>query len=257
MSVTATSATHAPAHLFRRLGVATTLAAVVVAVTATAASAHVSVRSDNTAAGGYAQLTFRVPNESADAGTTTIEVALPSDTPFASVRTKPMTGWTAKVTEGDLPAPVEVNGTTLTKAARSVTWTADSGSQIEPDQYQEFQLSVGPLPEKTGELALPTTQTYSDGEVVEWAEPIPESGEEPEPPAPAFEVTEAVEDGHGGTHDATEDDEEQAVQAEAPILQMDGTADNVARWLAGGGLLAGLAALGLTVAGRRRAGGAA
>jgi hypothetical protein len=37
-------------------------------------------------------------------------------------------------------------------------------------------------------LVFPTTQTYNDGEVVQWDEPTPASGEEPEHPAPTLTV---------------------------------------------------------------------
>lgn len=164
-----------------------------------AASAHVHVIPDSTASGGWSALTFRVPNESADASTTKVEVQLPQDTPFLSVSVKPVPGWTATVTEAELPKPVEVRGTTLTKAARTVTWTADAtDGGIAPGEYQEFAVSAGPLP-APGEILLPATQTYSDGEVVAWDQPTPASGDEPEHPAPSIKVTAADDSGHGAS----------------------------------------------------------
>ncbi|MGI8573875.1 MAG: DUF1775 domain-containing protein [Egibacteraceae bacterium] len=44
---------------------------------ATPALAHVTVRADNTEAGGFAKYTVRVPNERDDAGTTRVEVRMP------------------------------------------------------------------------------------------------------------------------------------------------------------------------------------
>ncbi len=128
-----------------------------------------------------------MPNESATAGTVKLSVALPKDTPFLYVSTKPVPGWTATATKSKLAKPVESYGTTLTEAVSEVTWTADKGVQIGPGEYQEFSLSVGPLPEP-GTVLLPTTQTYSDGTVASWDQPTPASGEEPEHPAPAIEV---------------------------------------------------------------------
>lgn len=152
---------------------------------------------DSTASGSFSALTFRVPNESDTAGTVKVQVQLPQDTPFLYVSSKPVPGWTAKTVEETLPKPVESEGTTITKAVRTVTWTAAQGTEIAPGQYQEFALSVGPLP-APGTVLLPATQTYSDGKVVKWDEPTPASGDEPENPAPALVVTAAGTTGAGG-----------------------------------------------------------
>ena len=122
---------------------------------------------------------------------------------------------------GALPAPVELKlsspgrslayrtssgteltgrlgGTTITKAVTSVTWTADAGVSLKPGEFGEFELSAGPVP-AVESLAFPTTQTYSDGKVVQWNEPTPASGEEPENPVPTLTVTPAVT-GAGDAH---------------------------------------------------------
>lgn len=181
-----------------------TLAAVV--LSAGLASAHVTVTPDGAegaAAGGYTTLTFKVPNESADAATTKVAVDLPADTPFTSVSVEPVPGWTAEVTNADLPEPVEVHGTKVTEAPRSVVWTADdAAAAIDPGEFQRFTVSAGPVPDGVDELLLPATQTYSDGEVVAWDEPTGDDGTEPELPAPLLRVTPAEDDGHHGTADA-------------------------------------------------------
>ena len=169
-----------PRGRLRRVAPALTLAAVLLLITAQAAAAHVRVHADSTEAGSISQLTFRVPNESDTAGTVTVEVTLPQDTPLLYVSTKPLPGWTATVTEQPLPAPVTVEGTTLTKAPRTVTWQAQSGTRIDPGQYQHFDISAGPLP-AAGTVALPAVQTYSDGTVVRWNQPTPAGGAEPHP----------------------------------------------------------------------------
>ncbi len=173
---------------------------VLLVVPVAAASAHVRVHPDSLAAGSFSALTFRVPTESATASTVSLEVQLPQDTPFLSVSVKPVDGWTAKVTQAALPKPVTVEGTELTKAARTVTWTADdTAARIAPGQYQEFSISVGPLPAAGTTIMLPARQTYSDGTVVDWNEPTPASGTEPEHPAPSFTVTSAAAAGGSTT----------------------------------------------------------
>jgi uncharacterized protein YcnI len=149
----------------------------------------------STSAGGFSQLTFRVPNESETAKTTKVTVTLPAATPFTSVSVKPMDGWTAKVTEAALPAPVTVEGAKITKAAATVTWTADAAHQLGQHEYQTFSISVGRLPEAGTTVALPAAQTYSDGTVVNWNQPETAGGAEPEHPVPSF-VTTAAADEH-------------------------------------------------------------
>lgn len=165
-----------------------------------AASAHVQVTPDGTTEGGFTQLTFSVPSESKTASTTKIKVNLPTETPFTSVRVKPVPGWTAEVARGALPAPITADGATVTEAPLSVTWTAtDAQSQLSSDQYQTFSLSVGRLPKTGTTIMLPTEQTYSDGSVRNWKDRVVEGQEEPQDPAPSFVTTaaEAGQDGHG------------------------------------------------------------
>jgi len=159
------------------------------------ASAHVHVDPASTSAGGFSQLTFRVPNESETAKTTKVTVTLPTATPFTSVSVKPMDGWTAKITEAALPAPVTVEGAKITKAAATVTWTADAAHQLGQHEYQTFSISVGPLPYKKTNVALPAAQSYSDGTVVNWNQPEATGQPEPEHPVPSF-VTTAAADEH-------------------------------------------------------------
>jgi len=158
------------------------------------ASAHVHVDPDSTSAGGFSQLTFRVPSESETAKTTKVTVTLPTATPFTSVSVKPLDGWTAKITEAALPAPVTVEGAKVTRAAATVTWTADAAHQLGQHEYQTFSISVGRLPEAGTTVALPAAQTYSDGTVVNWNQPETAGQAEPEHPVPSFVTTVAADE---------------------------------------------------------------
>lgn len=203
--------------------------AAVIAVTSTllvmgagAASAHVSVAPASTTEGGYSQLTFSVPSESKDTTTNKIEVTLPTETPFTSVRVLPVEGWTSEVVRGALPEPVEVDGATLTEAPLTVIWTAvDEAHQLSSEQYQTFSLSVGTLPEAGTTVELPVAQSYADGTVKEWDEPAVEGEEEPESPAPSF-ITTASDgtDAHGG---ATDESTDEATGEAAAAVNQDGT----------------------------------
>ena len=152
----------------RRALVGLTAGAALAIAAPLAASAHVTVNPNTATPGSYATVNFRVPTESETASTVKLEVDLPTDTPLSAVLVQLVPGWTATVEKGALPAPVEVEGNTITDAALKIVWQADPGVGIGQDQFQIFSAVLGPVPD-TGSLVLPATQTYSDGEVVDWA----------------------------------------------------------------------------------------
>jgi uncharacterized protein YcnI len=200
----------------------------VAVVPALDAYAHVSVSSPDAAPGGFGTVVFRVPNESESANTTSITVRLPADSPFPDVNVGAMAGWTATTTTSPLPEPVEVEGFTVTEAVSSVTWTAD-GDGLPPEQFAEFQLSVGPFPDDVDQIVFAATQTYSDGEVVNWSDPTVEGQDEPEHPAPVLALAGAG-DADGST---------------------DGGSDSVARALGIAGVALGAAGLAMGLSARQ------
>ena len=236
-----------------RVRVAAALGVVaLVLLPAAAASAHVRVIPDATSADGFAKITFRVPNESATAGTTKIEIALPTDAPFTSVAYLPAAGWTAQVVTGPLPTAVVVDGASLTEAPVRVVWTADSGVQIVPGAFQEFSIVAGPLPAAGTSVLLPATQTYSDGSVVVWDQVAKDGAAEPEFPAPIL-VAPAAEDAAATptpTSTAPTTPTASATSEAGGDTAGTAAADPVARWLGGLGLVFGAAGLALVVARR-------
>jgi len=207
------------------------------------ASAHVSVDPGQAAAGSYAVITVKVPNESETASTSRVELSLPSDTPFTSVRYVPVAGWSAELVRTTLPEPVEVGEATVTEAVTSVVWTADAGSEIAAGELQLFPLSVGPVPD-TGSISLLAEQGYTDGSVVSWSE----EGEDAEHPAPVLYVNdEPAEDHHAG---AAHDDEAEVTTAAS--TSSDGGDDVLARVLGIGGLVVGVVGIVLAVTARRK-----
>src|SRR6185503_3308823 len=177
--------------------------------------AHVHVDADNTTPGSYSVLTFNVPNESEKGALTTkLSVALPN---VESASTEMMPGWAARLDRDAAAGTVS-----------SVTWTAAPGTGIPADQFALFRISVK-LPDSQT-VSFPATQTYSDGTVVKWDQPTPPGGAEPEHPAPVLSMTGAKaepSDDHGMS---------MAAQTPATTTAADNgpTADNPARWLAGG-----------------------
>ncbi|WP_427174004.1 YcnI family protein [Arthrobacter sp. 92] len=233
---------------------AATAAAGMLALGAAAASAHVSVDPDDTGANGFSHLTFNVPNESATAKTSKLEVKLPTDTPFTSVSVKPVEGWSAEVITSELPKPITIAGATVTKAPTSVVWTADAAHQLGQHQYQGFSLSVGRLPAAGTIVTLPAAQTYTDGTVVNWDGKTVEGQDEPKHPAPAFITT--AEDSPA-TAPASAGASPEASPPATEKLAQAGQVSNTgaSAWAVGlgaAGFILGAAALALVLAGHRR-----
>lgn len=206
---------------WRTLVIAAAVAGLTPWVTGSAA-AHVTVDAPGAVQGGSTVLTFRVPTESEIAATTKLSVQVPLVT---SARTEPVPGWTAKLDRNDK------------RLITTVTWTADPGAPgVPPGQFQRFVLSLYPLP-KQQRVSFPTTQTYSDGTVINWNEPLGTNGKEPENPAPVLTLA---------TSSGTQRDADDSVTAEAPAPS-GSEPDTTARWLGGCGLVLGAAgaALGL------------
>jgi uncharacterized protein len=152
------------------------------------AVAHVSVSSEDAAPGGYAQITFSVPDESASAATTGLAVQLPN---FAQVLVQPKQGWTFATTSAKLAKPItDDDGNQITSVVREVQWKATAGG-VKPGSFETFTLSVGPLP-KAKSVSFGAVQTYSDGKVVRWNQvAAPGSSAEPEFPKPTLRLTAA------------------------------------------------------------------
>ena len=160
------------------------------------ASAHVSANPSTAEQGAFTKISLRVPTESDTASTVKLSVSIPQDhpVPFVSAQVKP--GWKIDVVTTKLAAPVTVGDDTVTDSVTEVTW---SGGSIPPGQFDEFSLSMGPMP-TASTLTLPAVQTYDDGTVVRWVDPVVEGQAEPEHPVPTVTLTAAGAEGAGDQH---------------------------------------------------------
>jgi uncharacterized protein YcnI len=204
------------------------------------ASAHVEVQPAEAAAGQPGTFAFRMPNEETAANTTALTVRFPFDHPVANVAAPPMDGWTIKVINRTLAAPLTVDGTAVTEVVDTVTWTGS----LPPGRAEYFTLTTGPLPTDVGELVFDATQTYDNGIIVQWNQRETPGGAEPVHPAPMLRITGGVvpppttaADADGSTHDhGTET---------AGAATGSGSSDG----LSGGVVLAGAAAAVVVIAG--------
>jgi uncharacterized protein YcnI len=230
--------------LFTRVATVAATVGVMTLAIAAPASAHVTVNPGTATQGGYTKVTFRVPNETDKTDTTKLEVNLPAATPIASVSLKPVAGWTAATVKSKLATPIKSDDGEITEAITKITWTATAAAAVKPGQFQEFDVSLGPLPQ-SGQVVFKALQTYSDGTVVRWIDEPATDGTEPEHPAPTLKLTPAGETAAAAPAGA------QAVTAEAAKGDGNGTPWGIA------GIILGVIALVLGLLAYRRSAGAA
>jgi uncharacterized protein YcnI len=217
-------------RIIRRSLTGSAAAAILCLGPAAVASAHIQASSDDASRGGYATVSFQVPNESTTgAATTTLTIELPNVT---AVRTEAKPGWAAKINrDGD--------------QVRSVTWTAAPDGGIPADQFDVFRITAK-LP-NADSVSFPATQTYADGAVVKWDQSTPPGGTEPEHPAPTLTLA-------GGSAPTTAHHSAPAAPtatATAAEPQPRKVVDNTSRILAGAALLVGALGVGLALVVRR------
>lgn len=207
------------------------------------AAAHVTVNPSTAPRGGYVEVSFRAPTESATASTTKLQVFFPKQHPIPSALVKPVPGWQAKVATGKPAKPLKSKDGKVDSVVTSITWT---GGRIKPGQFQDFDVSLGPLPD-AGKLVFKALQTYSDGSVVRWIDMRKDGAEEPAHPAPVLTLTAPSAD--PGTAQMT------AEHTGASGDSASGGSDSLARDLAGVALLAGVVGIVLGAFGMRAARG--
>ncbi len=152
------------------------------------ASAHVTANAGSAKQGGFTKVSFRVPNERDTASTTQLEINLPADHPMAFVSTRAVPGWTSTVQKTKLDKPIKTEDGEVSEIVSKITWT---GGKVAPGAFEEFDVSMGPLPTDTDELVFKALQTYDNGEVVRWIDTAPEGAAEPEHPAPVLKLAPA------------------------------------------------------------------
>jgi uncharacterized protein len=227
--------------VLRRSAAVGGLTGAAVLITAVPAFAHVSVQPTSAEKGSYSTVAFKVPNEEDSANTIKVEVSLPTDHPIASVSTQPVPGWTVQVTKSKLKTPLKTDDGTVNEAVQKITWT---GGKITPSEFQQFTVSLGPLPDNADQLVFKAVQTYDNKDVVRWIEPQQQGQAEPEHPAPTLTLTAAP---------AANTAAKGATAAVAAAPSSSGSTDTTARVLAVVGIAIGLLGVAYGVlTGRRR-----
>lgn len=133
--------------------------------------------------GGFTVLTFRVPNERENAATTKVQLHFPTDTPIIGATVRQLPGWKNEVVRGPVSTTATLDGVPITQAVTSIIWTADDAANaVSGSEYQEFGVSVGPLP-ATDRVTFKALQTYDNGDVSRWIEQPVDGQAKPQAPA--------------------------------------------------------------------------
>lgn len=196
------------------------------------ASAHVTVSPKEAPMQGYAKLTFQVPNEK-ESQTTKLEVVFDDKHPLPYVGVRPAPGWTVEKTMRTLDKPIKVHDEERTEVVDRIVWTAQPGSEINPGEFQTFDISAGPLP-GADKLTFKALQTYSDGETVAWID----ENHDADHPAPVLTLTKAEADHHGGSSGSAHGDDDGDDATSAKKFGLAGLAAGVIGMVLGGVALA-------------------
>jgi periplasmic copper chaperone A len=226
--------------MMRKLALIVACALAFVVLDASLTSAHVTVSPSSLPKGSDdAILTFRVPNESATAAVTGLNIQFPLAHPIVLLNPEAGSGWQVQVVKAVLPKPITTDDGTFTSTVSEIDW---SGGSIPVGQFDEFNVLAQGIPTGTSQLVFKAIQKYSDGTVVSWIEVPDKAVPDPEHPAPTITLTASGGSGAAATSTASTD----AVPAAAPTSSGSNAQSIAALILAGFAVLLGLLAVWLS-----------
>jgi periplasmic copper chaperone A len=176
----------------RRIVLASTIAGAIVCALAAPADAHVSVDPPSAPKGATVRLSFLVPNEEPRATVTKLQILFPTppETPIPGVAVGQKPGWTSKVTKKHLAKAIVTDDGTITDVVGEIDWVALSpAAAIKPGEFGDFSIDADGLPADESEVVFKAVQTYSNGDVTRWIDPVTPNGPEAVHPTPILELT--------------------------------------------------------------------
>jgi uncharacterized protein YcnI len=140
------------------------------ACTASASQAHVTLERQEAAIGGPYKATFRVPHGCGDSPTVKLRIRIPDG--VIGVKPMPKPGWQLETVKAKYDKPYKMFHNSVTEGVREVTWTG----KLADENYDEFVLSTYLIDELKPDTMLyfPVVQECEKG-VHRWIE-IPEAG---------------------------------------------------------------------------------
>ena len=210
----------------KRILLASALVGAIVCTLAAPAWAHVTVDPPSAPKGGTVKLSFLAPNEEQGTKMTELQISFPTppQTPIPTVTVEAKPGWTVTVTNTKLAKPLVTDDGNITDVVSEVDWKAKTAADaIAPGQFGEFTIDADGLPDDENQVVFKAIQTYANGDVVKWIDPVTAGGPAAEHPTPILELTNPT--GESATPTTTAPTSTTAVTAPS-------TKDNSARALA-------------------------
>jgi periplasmic copper chaperone A len=135
-------------------------ALVAAALTASSASAHITLQNREAAVGSFYKAVFVVPHGCSGSATTKIRVQIPDG--VIDVKPMPKPGWNVETVKAKYATPYDFHGAELTEGVKEVAWT---GGKLSDDFYDEFVVAMfltGDL-KPDAMLYFPTVQECEQG----------------------------------------------------------------------------------------------
>lgn len=144
---------------FARAAAALLLASCALLGLAAPAAAQVSIVPGSVKGGSTETFAFRLANQRTDTQSNRLEIVFPQSPPIAFAEVKPARGWTAKINPRPLDPPQQSGDRLISQVVGSIVL---EGGEVGPGQFEQFLVTLGPLPEQ-GDLVLDTVQGYTSG----------------------------------------------------------------------------------------------
>jgi len=176
----------------KRIVLTSAMVVAIVLALAAPAVAHVTVDPASAPKGSTTKLSFVVPNEEPTAKVTEVQIAFPTppNTPIPSVSVEGKPGWNVKVTTQKLATPITTDDGTINSIVSVIDWKAKTPADgILPQQFGEFTINADGLPTNEDQVVFKAIQTYSNGSVVKWIDPVTPNGPAADHPTPILNLT--------------------------------------------------------------------
>jgi uncharacterized protein len=199
----------------------------------------VSIDPPSAPQGSTVKLSFLVPNEENKATVTKVQIAFPTppDAPIPGVSVGQKPGWKSTVRMTHLAKAITTDDGTIADIVSEIDWVATTpGAAVKPGEFGEFTIDADGLPDEK-QVVFKAVQTYSNGTIVRWIDPVTPGGAEPEHPTPILELTAPA---GGGTTTPTTSS---VSTGDASTILATSTKDNSARALGIIGIALGAVAL--------------
>jgi uncharacterized protein YcnI len=193
----------------KRILLASGLVAAIVCALAAPAWAHVTVDPPSAPKGGTVKLSFLAPNEEPSTKMTELAVKFPTPpaTPIPTVTVEAKPGWTVTVTNTKLAKPLVTDDGNITDIVSTIDWKAKTAADgIAANQFGEFVIDADGLPDNENQVVFQAIQTYANGTVVSWIDPVTPGGPEAEHPTPILQLTNPAGEAATPTTAATSSD---------------------------------------------------